>query len=175
MISQGEFLNALTGIGVVSGGNISCVKMDDGKFNVDDTTYYSIINFAYSELAVVLGKWMGVFLPHPDTAVKETIKTVTDVLESANQEKLIEALLSNPIELLLSRTTRSIDNNDNNDNNNNGMHTDDIVDENDHFFTARNGTKSPVAATDIEMSSSSPPSSTESKDEETQQQVVNDV
>ena len=157
-------------IGVVSGGNVSCVKMDDGKFEVDDKTYYRIINFAYSELAVVLGNYMGVFLPHPDRAVDQTIRNVTKMLCSGNQDSFLEKLLS--------PTKNSTDNNNNSRyaQGPNRRITD--IDENDNTSTSNvsnNNLTAKNGDTDFEMYSLSATIPTKSEDEEIQQQVVNDV
>jgi len=65
---------------------------DDGKFDVDDKLYYRIVNYAYSELAVILGRGMGVHLPHPDTAVKETIKRVVKLLYTEDPNSVHDEL-----------------------------------------------------------------------------------
>ena len=52
---------------------------------LDDRSYYKIVKFAYSELAIVLGdsdkRWI-IRLPQPDLAVQETIQRVSKVLLS---------------------------------------------------------------------------------------------
>jgi len=79
----------------------SCVKADDGKYEVDDQTYYRVINYAYSELAVILGKGFGAFLPPPDRAVKRTIENVIELLCSEDE---------NCLHRKLARTTRGSNN-----------------------------------------------------------------
>jgi len=58
----------------------SCVTIaDDGRYYLDDQSYYRILNFGYNELAVLLGNAI-ITLPKPDWAVSKTIEHVTELL-----------------------------------------------------------------------------------------------
>jgi len=56
-------------------------------YHNDDVLYYRIVEFAYSELAVILGGRIF-FLPTPEVSVKMTIDRINALLPSLNQIKL---------------------------------------------------------------------------------------